>query len=337
MLTHREATVQDVEQLATMNRQLIEDEKHPRNILMTMPQLQERMRGFLADDYHAILFERDGRAVAYALYRDRGDSIYLRQFFVARDCRREGLGRKAMSILRGQVWPAGRRLTVEVLVSNHTGLCFWRAVGYRDYCIELEILPDEGSPASQPTGTSDGMVSAATTADAPGIPGIQVLPGTDADLPVVENLARFYVYDFTEFTGWQCPESGLFGGCDDLFDDWRAGTNKPFVIRVGGELAGFAGVKDLDGPDGIEHDVQQFFILRKFRRRGVGRHVAIHLFETHPGRWRIRQLAANTPALAFWRTIIGDYAANHFTETRTPSPWGEENTIRFDNGPSSYG
>jgi GNAT superfamily N-acetyltransferase len=144
VLIHREATLQDVELLATMNRQLIEDEQHPRNIHMTMAQLQERMRGFLADDYHATVFERGGRTIAYALYRDRGDSIYLRQFFVARDCRREGLGRKAMSILREQIWPADRRLTVEVLVSNHTGLCFWRAVGYRDYCIELEILPGEG-------------------------------------------------------------------------------------------------------------------------------------------------------------------------------------------------
>jgi hypothetical protein len=54
-----------------------------------------------------------------------------------------------MSILRGQVWPADRRLTVEVLLSNHTGLCFWRAVGYRDYCIELEILPAEDSSTNR--------------------------------------------------------------------------------------------------------------------------------------------------------------------------------------------
>ncbi len=149
MLIHREATVQDVELLATMNRQLIEDEKHPRNIHMTMAELQERMRGFLADDYHATVFEQDGRAVAYALYRDRGDSIYLRQFFVARDCRRQGLGCEAIRILRESIWPGDRRLTVEVLVSNHTGLCFWRAVGYRDYCIELEILSAEDSSTTR--------------------------------------------------------------------------------------------------------------------------------------------------------------------------------------------
>lgn len=141
MLTHRLATVQDVELLATMNRQLIEDERHPRNIHMTPSQLQERMRGFLTEGYQAVLFEHDSRIVSYALFRDRGESIYLRQFFVARDCRRLGIGREAIDLLRRCMWPQDRRLTVEVLASNQTGYHFWKAVGYRDYAIELEIPP----------------------------------------------------------------------------------------------------------------------------------------------------------------------------------------------------
>lgn len=323
MLTHRQATLQDVELLTAMNRQLIEDEQHPRNILMTMAQLQDRMHGFLSEDYRAVVFKHDGRPVAYALFRDRGESIYLRQFFVARDCRRQGLGREAIRILRERVWPCDRRLTVEVLVSNQRGCSFWRSVGYRDYSIELEILPGD-APAAAATEPAACTVRKHPPAN------IQILPARESDFPVVKNLIALYIYDFTEHTGWRCPETGLFGGCDEFFEDLQAGRNRVFVIRADGELAGFTGIKDFDEGRGIEHDIPDFFVLRKFRRRGVGRRVAFHLFNQFPGRWQVRQMMDNTPAIAFWRKIIADYSASRFTESRRMYPWGEMNVIRFE-------
>jgi GNAT superfamily N-acetyltransferase len=65
----------------------------------------------------------------------------LAQFFVRRDRRRSGIGRAAFAILREQVWPRGVRLTVDVLCRNHGGIAFWCSVGYRDYCLTLEITP----------------------------------------------------------------------------------------------------------------------------------------------------------------------------------------------------
>jgi hypothetical protein len=46
-----------------------------------------------------------------------------------------------MEILRAQVWPKGKRLTVDVLATNPGGIAFWRSVGYTDYAVSLEILP----------------------------------------------------------------------------------------------------------------------------------------------------------------------------------------------------
>ena len=103
----------------------------------------------------------------------------------------------------------------------------------------------------------------------------ELTPASLQDLPVAQNLAAFYIYDMSEFLGWPCPESGLFGGCDEFFEDWQAEKNHPYLVRCGGELAGFAGVKATE--DG--HCVQEFFILRKFRRHGVGRQVAVGLFD----------------------------------------------------------
>jgi predicted acetyltransferase len=90
-----------------------------------------------------VIFENAGDVVAYGLYREQPEVIYLRQLFVVRHRRRQGLGRQAVQILRSQVWPKDRRLTVDVLVANQSGVAFWRSVGYTDYALSLEMRADK--------------------------------------------------------------------------------------------------------------------------------------------------------------------------------------------------
>jgi predicted acetyltransferase len=136
-ISHRPATPADCALLAEMNQQQIVDEGHWNP--MSLPELEARMRGWLATDYAAAMFERDGRPVGYALWRDEPESVYLRQFFVTRAHRREGIGRQAIQLLANEVWPRGKRVRVEVLVANHAGRAFWRAVGFSDYSTTLEM------------------------------------------------------------------------------------------------------------------------------------------------------------------------------------------------------
>ena len=138
-LTWRFAENADCAQLAAWNHQLIRDEGH-RNT-MDVAALETRMRGFLAGEYRAVIFSAENTAVAYALFRESDSEIYLRQLFVIRERRREGIGRRAVGILRGEVWPSTKRLTIEVLTANARAVAFWRAMGYVDYCLTLEILP----------------------------------------------------------------------------------------------------------------------------------------------------------------------------------------------------
>ena len=94
-------------------------------------------------DYTAKLFEEDGELVAYALYREFTEEIYLRHLFVVRSRRRQAVGRRVMQLLREEIWPRGRRLTVEVLCANAAGVAFWKAMGYQEYSLCLEIMPDK--------------------------------------------------------------------------------------------------------------------------------------------------------------------------------------------------
>jgi ribosomal protein S18 acetylase RimI-like enzyme len=136
----RPATQADLSLLAEWNRQLIEDEQH-RNRHLTLAQLEARMRGFLAGEYRAAVFELANQPVGYALFRPDGEGVYLRQLFIRRECRRQGIGRRAVALLREQVWPPDRRISVEVLRHNQASLSFWRAVGFADYSLTLELPP----------------------------------------------------------------------------------------------------------------------------------------------------------------------------------------------------
>ena len=142
-MTFRPATLDDCPLLTELNHQLIRDEGH-RNA-MTVTELEQRMRGWLASEYRAVLYEDGGEVVAYVLFREQPEEIYLRQLFVVRHRRRQGLGRRAVEILRSQVWPKTKRLTLDVLVANTSGVAFWRAVGYRDYALTLEIMPESST------------------------------------------------------------------------------------------------------------------------------------------------------------------------------------------------
>jgi predicted acetyltransferase len=138
-MNFRPAIASDSALLAELNHQLIRDEGHRNQ--MTVPELEQRMKGWLASECAAVIFEMSGEVVAYALYREQPEEIYLRQLFVARNQRRKGFGREAIKILRSKIWPQNKRLTVDVLTQNTAAVAFWRAMGYRDYSLTLEILP----------------------------------------------------------------------------------------------------------------------------------------------------------------------------------------------------
>ena len=133
----------------------------------------------------------------------------------------------------------------------------------------------------------------------------------------VENLLNLYLYDIAEFAndGWrEIGPDGRYGhgALDEYFDGAEAAA---FLVTVGGELAGFALVDThvvLAQPVGT-HSIAEFFVLRKYRRMGVGRSVAIELFSRFGGPWEVAQDRANPHAQRFWRAVVDDYADAGFS------------------------
>ena len=145
---------------------------------------------------------------------------------------------------------------------------------------------------------------------------MDLIPAAPGDKAVLRNLAEYYVYDFSELLGLDVGERGEFGG-DRLDRHFEDPLCHPFFIRVDGKLAGFAlheGRSRLNGEIGI-NDVAELFVMRKYRRLGVGMRAAHALFDQFTGPWEVRQVPASVVAAAFWRKVIDRYTRGAFEES----------------------
>ncbi|WP_151736387.1 GNAT family N-acetyltransferase ['Paenibacillus yunnanensis' Narsing Rao et al. 2020] len=128
-------TLDDLDLLAALNKQLIEDEQHDNPL--NVAGLKERMRGFLETDYRAYKFMAGPAVAGYALVNHSRKPLYLRQFFIGRDSRRNGYGRQAFTKLL-EVLNA-EAIEVDVLSCNERGRLFWTALGFRERSICMRL------------------------------------------------------------------------------------------------------------------------------------------------------------------------------------------------------
>ncbi|MCL4274511.1 MAG: GNAT family N-acetyltransferase [Anaerolineales bacterium] len=141
---------------------------------------------------------------------------------------------------------------------------------------------------------------------------IEIQPASLEDKTILRNLMELYAYDFSEFEQSDVDEHGLFG-YERLDHYWTEAGRYPFLVRAHGRLAGFVLVRNLEETTPV-HSIAEFFILRKYRRRGVGKAAAHQIFGMFPGQWRVAQTEDNHPAQAFWRKVISGYTQGNFKE-----------------------
>jgi RimJ/RimL family protein N-acetyltransferase len=123
-----ECTEKDIELLAKMNKQLIEDEKA--NNIMDITQLENRMNDFFNNGYKAFFFKNKEKIIGYALCDMTKDPKYLRQFFIKRDERRKHYGKNAFNKLLEKL--ETKEIEIDVLKWNEEGVKFWGKMGFKE-------------------------------------------------------------------------------------------------------------------------------------------------------------------------------------------------------------
>lgn len=145
------------------------------------------------------------------------------------------------------------------------------------------------------------------------LPIVSLVQATMKDYPIIQNMARFYVYDRSGYMGWGCEENGMFE-CIDFKHYFEDRDKKAFIVKVENELAGFILLDKETLINPIDWNLGEFFILKKFQNKAVGKYVAKEIFRKFHGKWLVAVMPQNIKALTFWRNVIGEVAKNNVTE-----------------------
>jgi aminoglycoside 6'-N-acetyltransferase I len=170
---------------------------------------------------------------------------------------------------------------------------------------------------------------------------VATILSTANDAYIVKNLYPLYLHDLSEFSGEKPNQHGILepNAVATLAEQGEVQTiwwQKPdvlfpFIIQADDRIAGFAFVaRPPYVPEKIDHVLQEFFLLRSFRRTGIGRRAAFEIFNRFPGRWQLEVLAKNFPAQAFWRKILRQCSENPFEERSETTDAGRRRIFRFE-------
>lgn len=150
---------------------------------------------------------------------------------------------------------------------------------------------------------------------------IKLVHATSQQRGVVRQLYELYCHDFSPLTGFDLGDDGYWTG-DDFLAPWPDDRLQIYLVRAAERWAGFAWIARGSYLDpAIEHHylMDEFFILRKYRRQGLGEQVAVRLFNSFEGVWEVGETLENVEAQAFWRLVIGRYTDHHFQEITVDS------------------
>ncbi|MBE2198726.1 MAG: GNAT family N-acetyltransferase [Anaerolinea sp.] len=161
---------------------------------------------------------------------------------------------------------------------------------------------------------------------------IELRPPSRSNRNLIRRMMELYLYDFSEYDDADLDEHGLFAYGDlDYF--WFEPTHAAYLVTVDGKLAGFALVDNDVKLTDSERAITEFFVMRKYRRRGVGKQVAHQLFDLLPARWEMAVLETNKPAQQFWRKTLGAYRQGNFQETALNDDEWQGPVFSLDNRP----
>lgn len=135
---------------------------------------------------------------------------------------------------------------------------------------------------------------------------IDLLPSARDQLPLIRNLYQFYAYESSDWEQEDVELDGRFYVNDDhLQRYWQDPGWSAQLILVDGFIAGFLLLECSDESGGPVMEFADLFILRKYRRLGIGRALAVQtLSDGRP--WLLNVYRQDRVALAFCRQVMAD-------------------------------
>jgi predicted acetyltransferase len=159
---------------------------------------------------------------------------------------------------------------------------------------------------------------------------IEVIPAAPDQEPILANLLELYAHDFSEFRDLELGDDGRFG-YQHLPLYWREPNRHPFLVRMDGKLAGLVLVKrgsEISDNETV-WDMAEFFVVRGYRRRGLGTGIAHEVWRRFPGSWEVRVMESNHAAQQFCARAISMFVGKAVKAVRAEKDGGAWNVFAF--------
>lgn len=136
-------------------------------------------------------------------------------------------------------------------------------------------------------------------------------PVNDGDGTLIENLYNLYRNDLSDY----CPDFRYLDS-EGYFDKGIADEVLPFgggvetyIIEDFGCPAGLVMVTDSTyALEGCDYCIQEMYLIRPARHKGLGTEVIKRLLSEKPGKWCLSVYRRNVPAKIFWEKTIRENA-----------------------------
>ncbi|MBW4080903.1 GNAT family N-acetyltransferase [Paenibacillus sp. S150] len=178
---------------------------------------------------------------------------------------------------------------------------------------------------------------------------IEAKPAPPEEAYIIKNLYPLYLHDLSGHYGLTngpvLNPHGIFEESNEirtLADQYnvqsiwweKPGCLHPFLIRAGGNPAGFAFVATPPHCNaGVDYFVNEFFVLQPYRGLGYAQQAAVQIFERFKGRWELFTNPAekNAAGQKFWRKTVSGYTKGNYAEKLGTTYNGEMLIFSFDN------
>ena len=158
---------------------------------------------------------------------------------------------------------------------------------------------------------------------------VQLRKVQEEEKPVLISLFNYYMYEFSDLTKSKLQANGSYLKDTELIDRyWIKANHYPYFIVADGDLAGFVFIRQYPSEDCV-FDIDQFFVLKRFARLGIGSIAFKISLKLYPGNWVVRVMKENERGLLFWKSAIGAETKGDFRHSFELDEGVEMHFFRF--------
>ena len=134
---------------------------------------------------------------------------------------------------------------------------------------------------------------------------VELIQTGPEEAELIRNLYQYYAYESSDWEQEDVEGDGRFYIHDEhLARYWQDPQWSANLLLVDGYIAGFLLIEgsEIPGLDALE--LADLFILKRYRRKGIGRAIATQVLFSGEGTWLVRFYDQDEVSQAFWRTVL---------------------------------